>query len=290
MTSHSSGIGAKIGAYVELLKTRLSLLVAISAVFGYAIAADGAAAWTQMLWVGLGGMMITGASNVLNQISERDLDKLMKRTQNRPLPTGRLTVRESLVYALVLAIAGVTMLGYFFNLPAALLGIIGLLSYAFVYTPLKKISGISVFVGAFPGALPPLIGWVAYTGTLGLEGLLLFMFQFMWQFPHFWAIAWIADEDYKRAGFKMLPSAGGKSKYTAGLILAYTLCLAPMAFFPWEADMIGGWGVLGLVLAALAFAWPAFRLYRTLDDRYARKLMFSSFWYLPLIQILFMVA
>lgn len=280
----------KVGAYIQLLKMRLSLLVAVSAVFGYAIAAAGTASWSNLAWVLAGGLLITGASNVLNQVFEKHLDADMKRTANRPMPTGKMGDTAAIVYALLLAISGIAVLGYFFNLPAALLGIIGLLSYAFVYTPMKRLSRFSVFVGAIPGGLPPLIGWVAFTGTMETAGLILFAFQFFWQFPHFWAIAWRLDEDYNRVGFKMLPTSSGKSKSTAGLILIYTLVLIPMVFFPWQAGMLSIWGVGGLAILGALFSWPAFKLWRGLQDKDAKTLMFSSFLYLPLAQLIFLLA
>ncbi|RMG75002.1 MAG: protoheme IX farnesyltransferase [Bacteroidetes bacterium] len=278
----------KTRAYMELLKFRLSLLVALSAVFGYAMAAGDASSWGLLLLMGLGGLMITGASNTLNQVFEREYDAKMARTAQRPMPTARLSVREAVAFALVLGLGGIALLGYFFNLEAALLGIIGLLSYAFVYTPMKRLSPFSVFVGAIPGGLPPLIGWVAFTGGLEAGGLLLFAFQFFWQFPHFWAIAWQLDDDYQKAGFKMLPTASGRSQASARLILVYTLCLIPMAYFPLRLDMIAWPGALALVLAGLFFTWPAYRLFRNLDDKDARRLMFASFLYLPAIQLAFL--
>ena len=284
------GYKQKVNGYTQLLKFRLSFLVALSAVFGYAMAAGSAATWSQLLWIGLGGFMITGASNALNQLFEKDVDKLMKRTENRPLPTKRLNNSEALVYALVIGIVGVVLIGYFFNLPSALLGIIGLLLYAFVYTPMKKLSPFAVFVGAIPGALPPLIGWVAYSGQIGPEGLLLFAFQFFWQFPHFWAIAWILDEDYQRAGFRLLPSQSGKSKFSALLILVYTLCLVPLAVFPFKEGMIGIGGMIALMVLGLIFAIPAFSLYRKLEEASAKKVMFASFLYLPAIQLAFLLG
>lgn len=282
-------VKAKISAYIELLKLRLSLLVAVSAVFGYAIAAG--SEWTAagLFWIGFGGLLITGASNVLNQMFEKELDALMKRTSQRPIPTGRISSKEALVFALIMSATGVAIIGHFFNLPAALLGVIGLLSYAFVYTPMKRISPASVFVGAIPGGLPPLIGWVAFTGSIGVGGLILFVIQFLWQFPHFWAIAWLLDEDYQRAGFKMLPSTLGKTSFSALMILIYTLSLIPVAVFPVQAGLIS-WTASGvLMLLGLVFSIPAWKLYQTMDSVHARKLMFASFLYLPLAQLVFIL-
>ncbi len=278
----------KSRALVQLLKLRLSMLVALSAVFGYAMASG---TWSfGLLWIGLGGLLVTGASNVLNQILERSLDAKMNRTMNRPLPLGLLEDGEALIYAMVLAVVGVGLIGFMFNLPAALLAIIGLLSYAFVYTPLKRVTPFCVFVGAIPGGLPPLIGWVAVTGSLDAGGVLLFIFQFFWQFPHFWAIAWLLDEDYQRAGFLMLPSAKGKTRFSTRMILVYTLCLAPIAMFAWSSGLTGVWGAVVLAVLGLAFSWPAWKLHQTLDAKYAKQLMFASFLYLPLIQTAFLLG
>lgn len=280
----------KSRAYARLLKLRLSMLVAVSAVFGYAMAAGAQVDALSLLWIGLGGLLVTGASNVLNQVFEKEYDKRMKRTAQRPMPLGELSDAEAVAYALVVAVAGIALLGYCFNLATALLGIIGLLSYAFVYTPMKRISPFSVFVGAIPGGLPPLIGYVAFAGQIDTAGLILFAFQFFWQFPHFWAIAWRLDEDYQRAGFKMLPSATGRSTYSALLITLYTLSLIPLALFPWSAGMINAWAAGGLAVASLLFAVPAIRLQRSLDMKFAKQLMFASFLYLPVIQVIFLVG
>ncbi|MDX2250563.1 MAG: heme o synthase [Bacteroidia bacterium] len=286
--SLSQAVKAKTLAYVQLLKLRLSLLVALSAVFGYAIAAG--SEWTAygLFAIGLGGLMITGASNALNQLFEKELDALMKRTALRPIPTGRISSKGALIFALLLSVSGVAVIGRFFNLPAALLGVIGLLSYAFVYTPMKRVSPASVFIGAIPGGLPPLIGWVAFTGSIDAGGLILFVIQFLWQFPHFWAIAWLLDEDYQRAGFKMLPSVQGKTTFSALMILIYTLSLIPVVVFPVQAGLIG-WSSAGvLALLGVVFCWPAWKLYRTMEAVHARKLMFASFMYLPLAQLVFL--
>ena len=264
------------------------MLVAVSSMFGYALAAGANFSPFLLMMIGIGGMAITGASNILNQVFERVYDAQMQRTMARPLPTGAMTIMESIIYALILAVGGVALIGYFFNLPAALLGIIGLLSYAFVYTPMKRWSPASVFVVAIPGALPPLIGWVGVTGTLDTPGLLLFGFQFFWQFPHFWAIAWLMDEDYQKAGFKMLPSSEGKGKMSAIFIVTYTVCLIPLAALPLIYGMVSIAGAIVLALLGLGFLYPALQLLKTLDARHAKRLMFASFLYLPLMQLTFL--
>ncbi|MEM6262404.1 MAG: heme o synthase [Bacteroidota bacterium] len=280
----------KLRALIDMLKLRLSLLVALSSVFGYAMAVEGPHSWFMLSMIGIGGLMVTGASNVLNQMIEREYDAQMIRTHQRPLPSGRLNMMEAFLYAAFLAVGGITIIGTFFNLPAALLSIIGLLMYAFVYTPMKRVSPASVFVGAIPGALPPLIGWVAFTGQLDTGGLILFAFQFFWQFPHFWAIAWMLDEDYQKAGFKMLPSVKGKTRFSAAIILAYTLCLIPLAWFPFQIELINLWGTAALLVFGVLFVLPALLLYHTLDKKHAKRLMFGSFLYLPFIQLAFLLG
>ncbi len=280
----------KAAAAWELLKIRLSMLVAISAIFGYAMAAGDAISVWKALLIGLGGLMTTGAANGLNQVFEKEYDRQMKRTAQRPLPTGRLTDQEAVAFSLLIGILGVILIGQVFNLPAALLSIIGFLSYAFVYTPMKRISPVSVFIGAIPGGLPPLIGWVAYTGALDTGGLILFTFQFFWQFPHFWAIAWRLDDDYQRAGFKMLPSAKGRSAFSATLIMLYTLSMIPLPYFAWKAGLVGWIGAVGLAVLGALFAWPSVQLYRSLEMKPATRLMFFSFLYLPLMMVVFLLG
>ncbi len=280
----------KAAAYIELLKLKLSSLVAISGVFGYAMAAGETFEWLSAIIVGIGAIMVTGASNTLNQVIEKEYDKLMKRTENRPMPTGRLTPTEAVIYAVLIGGLGVYMMGYFFNLSAALLSIIALLSYAFVYTPMKRISPIAVFIGAIPGALPPLIGWVAVTGDLEIGGMILFIFQFFWQFPHFWAIAWLAEEDYKKAGFKMMPSNAGKTPFSAFLLFIYAFSLVPLTWFAFQAGLVGTLGSIGLIVLGIMFSIPGFRLYKTMENKFARQVMFASFIYLPLIQIVFLLG
>ena len=205
----------KLKGYVQILKFRLSFLVAFSGAMAFIVASHTVNYVHLFLFV-LGGFLVTASANIINQIKEVEFDKLMKRTQNRPLPTGVLTKKEATTFSLLLGIVGLTIHYFYLNPLTALLSLISLLLYGFAYTPLKRVGPIAVFVGAFPGAFPPLIGWVACTGTimgtnlltgeLEMMGLILFGIQFIWQFPHFWAIAWVGDEDYQRAGFKLLPN------------------------------------------------------------------------------------
>lgn len=274
-----------IRAYAALAKLRLSSLVIFSAAAGYCTASPAPWNWIALFWLGLGGLLITASANGFNQIFERDLDKLMFRTQNRPLATGVLGVREALIFCLLSGLLGLSILAWHFSFQTFLLGLVALLSYAFVYTPLKRITPFAVLVGAFPGAIPPLLGFVAFTDSVNAEAWSLFSVQFIWQFPHFWAIAWILHEDYSRAGFKMLPHAGGFSRKNARTILLYTILLIPISFLPFRFGLGGPYSVIILVSAALMMVFCALFLYRTCSIKAARYLMFSSFIYLPVVQL-----
>ncbi|WP_133274605.1 heme o synthase [Hymenobacter radiodurans] len=274
----------KLKAYFQLLKFRLSITVAFSSAIGYLLGVH-ELDWSRALLVMLGGLAVTGSANTINQIHERDLDKLMKRTAKRPLPTGVLSISEAWVFAIVLGLAGLGLLATYFNLLTAALSLLSLILYGFIYTPLKTISPICVFVGAIPGGMPPLIGWVAATGVLGVEAWVLFGIQFMWQFPHFWAIAWVLDEDYKRAGFKMLPTPGGKDLRTAFQIMTYTLLLIPLSLLPLQFGMAGKISAMIAVVCGVLFLMQTFYLMRTCSKKAAMNIMFGSFLYLPIVQI-----
>ena len=278
----------KARAYFQLLKFRLALTVAFSSAIGYLLGAQ-AFDWGRALLVMLGGLAITGSANTINQIYEKDLDKLMKRTAQRPLPLGILTVREAWVFTLVLGISGLGLLAYCFNPLAAALSLISLILYGFIYTPLKQLSPICVFVGAIPGGLPPFIGWVAatnaITGDASIGGWVLFGIQFMWQFPHFWAIAWVLDDDYRAAGFKMLPSPGRKDLRTAFQIMTYTLLLIPLSLLPLQFGISGKVSALVALVCGVLFLMQTFYLMRTCTKKAAMSIMFGSFLYLPIVQI-----
>lgn len=278
----------KIGAFVKLLKLRLTLLVVFSAVFGYMMAAESLSGWNIFL-IGLSALLVTGASNTLNQVLETEYDRLMTRTKNRPMPSGTLNATSAVLYALVLGFAGNLILFLQFGTVAGLLGIIALISYAFVYTPLKRITSLGVMVGAIPGSMPPLIGWAAATGNLEAGAWVLFLIQFLWQFPHFWAIAWVLHDDYQKAGFKMLPSNHGRTSYSASMILIYTSLLIPVAILPLTAQMSSWPIVIVLALSGLFMTVRAYGLLRKLDNGAAKKLMFGSFIYLPVVQIAMMI-
>lgn len=273
-------------------KIRLTLIVVLSSVLGYFMGTS-LIDWGRLAALIVGGVLLTGASNGFNQIWERDLDKLMTRTMNRPLPTGRMGVSEALVVALLSGLSGILILWFFLNPLSGILGAIALFFYVFLYTPMKQKSSLAVFIGAFPGAIPPMLGYVAATGQFGLEPGMLFATQFMWQFPHFWAIAWVVDDDYRKAGYKLLPFEGGRNKASAFQILLYSLFLIPVSLLPWafppEAPMIGNLALVVVTVCGTAFAWLAFKLYRTCEIKDARILMFASFLYLPIVQLFYVI-
>ncbi|WP_394342588.1 heme o synthase [Pontibacter oryzae] len=278
----------KASAYFQLLKFRLSITVAFSSAIGFILGYPNTH-WYDILMVMLGGLLVTGSANIINQILEKDLDKLMKRTAKRPLPTGVLSVQESVVFCILLGLAGVSVLGFYFNPLTAALSLLSLVLYGFVYTPLKRINPICVFVGAIPGGMPPLIGWVAATGAIEVEAIILFGIQFFWQFPHFWAIAWVLDDDYKKAGFKMLPMAGGKNLKTAIQIMIYTLVLIPLSLLPLQFGMTGITSAMIAVVCGVLFLAQTFYLMRTCSKKAAMSIMFGSFLYLPIVQIAFVL-
>lgn len=280
----------RIKAYMELLKLRLSFLIAFSSGFGYALGATNFS-WTILGWLFIGGLLVSGASVTINQILEKDLDKLMRRTQNRPLPTNRISLLEAKIFAGIVAFIGLGILAITTNWLTVALSILSLILYSFVYTPLKRVGPIAVFVGAIPGALPPLLGWVAATGHISTAALVIFGLQFIWQFPHFWAIAWVADEDYKKAGFKLLPAGGKKDLNTAFQIMIYTLVLLPLGVLPSQFGITGLYSAFVVTLCgALFFAQTFYLMKQCLigeESSYkaARSIMFGSFLYLPVVQI-----
>ena len=275
---------SKAKAFFQLLKFRLAVTVAFSSAIGYLLGVKELEIGKALL-VMLGGLLVTGSANTINQIFEKDLDKLMKRTANRPIPTGVISIAEGWAFAVATGLAGLGLLAYFFNPLAAALSLLSLILYGFIYTPLKTISPICVAVGAIPGGMPPLIGWVAATGVLGVQAWILFGIQFMWQFPHFWAIAWVLDDDYKKAGFKMLPTPGGKDLRTAFQIMTYTLLLIPLSLLPLLFHMTGPIYAMIATICGVLFLGQTFYLMRTCSKKAAMSIMFGSFLYLPIVQI-----
>ena len=286
---HSSFIAAKLRAYFELTKFRLTLLVTFSSALGYLLGNSGNIRWFELIMFSLGGFCITTSGVTINQVLERDLDKLMKRTRNRPLPTQRVTVTEALVFAMFTFSAGIFLLAQFANLLTTVLAILSLVLYSFVYTPLKRVGPIAVFIGAIPGALPPLLGWTAATGVISSDALIIFLIQFLWQFPHFWAIAWIADDDFRVAGFKLLPGKGIKDTFTALQIMVFTLLLVPVGLLTLQSGISGMTSCVIITVCGLLFLYPAIKLVGDKSRKSALQLMYSSFLYLPVVLIALLI-
>jgi heme o synthase len=274
----------KVKDYLQLIKPSLSIMVVFSAVICYLLAPKVVEYdWIMIGLLFLGGMLVTGSANAINQVTERDTDALMRRTATRPVAAGRMSVQEGWAFAIICGVLGTFILGYFFNWLSAGLAAFSLFLYAFVYTPLKKVSAISVLVGAFPGALPCLIGWAAGDDKLSLGGWVLFAIQFLWQFPHFWAIAWVAHGDYTKAGFKLLPKEEGPTKGTALQTIVYALLLVPVCFIPYYIGMTGQVSLVIVTLVNLFLVVQCIRLYRENNAKAARRVMFSSYLHLPVV-------
>jgi protoheme IX farnesyltransferase len=275
----------RIDDYKALTKFRLSSLVVFSAATAYLLGVRGAFSLTELFMLVLGGFLVTGASNALNQVLERDYDRLMTRTADRPLPAGRMDVSEAVLAAGLMSGIGILIFALFFNAQSAMLSTLSLISYSFIYTPMKRVSPLAVWIGAVPGALPMMIGWVAATGYIGVEGWFLFTVQFFWQFPHFWAIAWVSFEDYAKGGFFLLPSREGRDKASALQCVLYALALVPIGLLPWWTEMTGWAFSATMVVLGLGYVAYSLRLYASCALSDARKLMFYSFAYLPIVLI-----
>ena len=298
-------LAAKVKDYFLLTKFTLSFMVVFTCVISYLLAPNIVSYdWFMIIILFVAGMLVTGSANAINQAVEKDTDAMMKRTASRPVASGRMSQQEAYVFAFIIGALGVFMMGWFFrpdengfNWNAALLSAFSLFLYAFIYTPLKKINSIAVLVGAFPGALPCLIGWVAATnminpfGTIvanGKEfsnagGWILFAIQFLWQFPHFWAIAWVAHSDYSKAGFKLLPAEKGPTRFTAVQGIMYSVLMIPVGILPYYAGMSGQVSMWILVAANLFMVIQSLRLYKEMNAKAARRVMFSSYIYLPIV-------
>ncbi len=276
--------------FKQLTKVGLSLSVVFSSLAGYLLAVDKIHVLTLIL-LAIGGYLMVGASNAFNQIIEKDTDALMKRTMNRPLPTGRMHVSMALVIAIAFTIIGLTIL-YSINPKSALFGAISIFLYTSVYTPLKSITPLAVFVGAIPGAIPFMLGWVAATNSFSIEPGMLFLIQFFWQFPHFWAIAWLQYDEYKKAGFNLMPM-GQKNKKAVIQIIIYTFCLIIVSVIP-VLKLTGSFYIypitaIILLLLGSIMLFYAIKLYKNLTNKVARQLMLSSVLYITLIQIIYVV-
>ena len=276
--------------FKEITKSRLALSVVFSSLAGYLLGAHEVNPLSLLL-LAFGGYCMVGASNAFNQVIEKDLDALMNRTRNRPIPAGRMSVNKAMTLAVLMTISGVVSL-YVLNPKTAMFGAISIFIYTSVYTPLKTKTPLSVFVGAIPGAIPFMLGWVAATNNFGIEPGTLFMIQFFWQFPHFWALAWMLDEDYQKGGFKMLPT-GKKDKGTAIQIIMYTVWMIIISVIP----AFGITGrlhlsipaaviilILGLVMLVFGFV-----LFEKRDNKSARKLMLISVSYITLMQLVYVI-
>lgn len=278
---------SKIEDYKQLIKFTLSFTVVFSSVISYMLAPNVIEYdLLSIVLLFVGGMLVTGSANAINQITEKDTDAVMKRTGNRPVASGRMSVQEATAFSFIAAIVGSLILGLYFSWYAAGIALFSLFLYGFVYTPLKKINSMAVLVGAIPGALPCLIGWAAaynadefsWTG-----GWILFAIQFLWQFPHFWAIAWVAHQDYSKAGFKLLPSKQGPTKFTAIQTVIYSLLMIPVGMLPYFFEMSGVVSMWILIGANLFMVVQCVRLYINMDVKSARRVMFSSYIYLPVV-------
>lgn len=279
--------------FKEITKAGLAISVVFSSLVGYLLgfSQNHPFSWITLLLLAVGGYCMVGASNVFNQVIERDLDALMDRTKNRPLPSGRMSINKALLFGFILTIIGLIIL-YIINPKTAMFGAISIFMYVSLYTPLKTLTPLSVFVGAFPGAIPFMLGWVAATGSFGIEAGTLFLIQFFWQFPHFWAIGWFLYDDYEKAGFFMLPTGKRDSK-TALQIILYTFWLIIASILPvfgftgkLSLSLVGMIGVLILGLWMLYFA---FKLYKKRDVISAKKLMLVSVTYITLLQIIYVI-
>jgi len=288
----------RIKDYLQLIKLSLSIMVVFSSVISYLLAPKVVEFdWVMIGLLFAGGMLVTGSANAINQVVEKDTDAMMKRTANRPVAAGRMSVQHGWAFAIVTGAAGVIILGVYSNWLSAALAAFSLFLYAFIYTPLKKVNSIAVLMGAIPGALPCLIGWAAGNDSIfenghgwrDYGGWVLFAIQFLWQFPHFWAIAWVAHKDYSSVGFKLLPAEKGPTKFTAMQSIVYAVLMLPVCILPYiirltEYKTTAGMISFGLVILANIFlVGQCVRLYREMDVKAARRVMFSSYIYLPVV-------
>jgi protoheme IX farnesyltransferase len=272
-----------------LVKFNLSFMVVFSEVVSYLLAPRVTGFDLQaIILLFVGGMLVTGSANAINKALEKDTYAMMKRTAGRPVAAGRMTVAEAMSFAIICGLAGVMLLWHF-NFLTAALSLFSLFFYAFIYTPLKKVSSVAVLAGAIPGAMPCLIGWAAGNDSLSAGGWILFALQFFWQFPHFWAIAWIAHKDYSAAGFKLLPSGDGQTKYSALQAVIYSLVLLPVGVMPYFSGMSGVVSLFVVLIANLFMIGTCVRLYLNMTSNAARRVMFGSYIYLPVVLLALLI-
>jgi len=280
-------LALRVKDYIQLWKLNLSLMVVFSSVIGYLMAPGIFFDLKDVTLLFIGGLMVTGGANTINQILERYSDALMNRTMVRPMPENRITVTEAWIFAATSGIGGALILGICFHPVAGILSFISLLLYAFAYTPLKKINPIAVFVGAIPGALPPLIGWTAATGHItglgSMGGWIIFLIQFFWQFPHFWAIAWVGYDDYEKANIRMLPSRAGRTRFTGLQCMCYSLVLIPLAIAPRFWNMCSNTGMWISMACGILYFVASVNFYLRNDYKSAKRVMYTSFIYLPVV-------
>ncbi|MBP9097757.1 MAG: heme o synthase [Ferruginibacter sp.] len=285
--STSFVLASKVKDYFQLIKFTLSFMVVFSTVVSFLIAPYHQIytrpTLLSVLLLFVAGMLITGSANSINQVLEKHTDAIMKRTAKRPVASGRMSENEAYIFAFITGVIGVGMMWYFFNLQSALIGLFSLFLYGFIYTPLKKINSVAVLVGAIPGALPCLIGWVAATDEFSIGGWILFGIQFIWQFPHFWAIAWLAHQDYTKAGFKLLPADKGPTKFTAVQSIMYSVMMVPVGILPFAFEISGFISLWIVLFCNLWMVYVSVMLYVKMDAYSARKVMFSSYFYLMIV-------
>lgn len=285
--STSFALVSKVKDYFQLIKFTLSFMVVFSTVVSFLIAPNEQIyvrdKIISVLLLFVSGMLITGSANAINQVLEKKSDGLMQRTAKRPVASGRMSVNEAGVFAFIAGALGVFMMWKYFNFQSAMVGLFSLFLYGFIYTPLKKVNSVSVLVGAIPGALPCLIGWVAATDDFGIGGWVLFGIQFLWQFPHFWAIAWLAHKDYTAAGFKLLPADKGPTKFTAMQSIIYSALMIPVGFLPYYTGLSGMASMWVLLGCNLWMVYVSVLLFIKMDAKSARRVMFSSYFYLMIV-------
>jgi protoheme IX farnesyltransferase len=300
--SVSYTLASKVKDYFILIKFTLSFMVVFSCVVSYLLAPNIQFNLPSVILLFVAGMLITGSANAINQTVERNTDAVMRRTAGRPVASGRMSTNEAWTFAIITGAVGIFIMWYRFNFASALISLFSLFLYAFIYTPLKRVNSISVLVGAFPGALPCLIGWIAGTGLISpfatLQGTLatgethtffnyggyiLFAIQFIWQFPHFWAIAWVAHKDYQKAGFKLLPSEEGPTKFTALQAVIYSMLMVPIGMLPYYFGISGILAFWILLACGLWMVYVSVNLLIKMNVAAARKVMFSSYFYLMIV-------
>ncbi len=281
-------VGHHIADFNALVKLRLTLTVVFSSVMAFLIATQAVINLSHVLVLTIGGFLVTGSANIMNQVLERDYDKLMKRTANRPIVQGRIEVPNAVLLSGLMSLFGITFLALF-NAGTALLGMVAWMSYAFMYTPLKRVSSAAVTIGAISGALPTLIGCVAAQGGITSLGLTLFAIQFLWQFTHFWSIGWLGFEDYKKAGYKFIPQnqQGNVDKRIAHQALLFAILLVPVSVLPYYLGITGGISMVFVGILSLLFAYFAWNFLKKFDRKAALQLMFSSFFYIPVVLLLY---